>query len=294
MDGSAWEAFTRPGAWYRGNLHCHSTASDGARSPDEVAAYYRAQGYHFVALSDHRKVTDISAHAAEDFLPVKALEFDGHDATVGPYHLLAVGLHHMTLQKPGLSLAERIHVTLEDGGLCIFAHPYWLGTCATDLLGLQGCFGLEVYNASCQIEVAKGYAMQCWDDALQRGQRFYGFATDDAHWTQPDYGLGWIMVKAPRLDESALLDAMRRGHFYSSTGPEIEYLGLERGVARVRCSPVDAIHFIAQTTHGRRVVAPSGEAITEARYTLTGQERYLRVECVRREGTRAWSNPIWP
>jgi hypothetical protein len=102
------------------------------------------------------------------------------------------------------------------------------------------------------------------------------------------------MVKAERLDEVSVLDALRRGHFYSSSGPEIKHLELQDGVVQVRCSPVDAIHFIAQTGHGLRVYDAGGKQLTAATYTPTGKERYLRVECVCNDGTRAWSNPIWP
>lgn len=293
MSDSAWAAFRQPGQWFKGNLHTHSTESDGARAPEDVVAFYQERGYAFLALSDHRRVTDLSAYTSESFLPLAAMEMDGHDDRVGPYHVLAIGLRELRRQQTGLSLDERIAAVAADGGVCVFAHPYWLGSCATDLLTLEGCLGLEVYNGNCEVEVGKGYSMQCWDDALQRGKRFYGFATDDAHWRLPDHGLGWIMVKAARLDQAAVLEAMRQGNFYSSSGPEIDDISLDGGVARVRCSPVDAIHFIAQTGVGQRVFDPNGERIAEASYALTGRETYLRVECVRSDGPRAWSNPVW-
>jgi hypothetical protein len=294
VDAGAWEAFDRPGEWYKGNLHCHSTESDGARAPEEVAAFYREQGYAFLALSDHRRVTDLTHLASESFLPLGAMEIDGRDATVnGPYHMLAVGLHAVRQQERGSALPDLLAAIADDGGVSVFAHPYWLGTCATDLLELEGCLGLEVYNGNCEVEVAKGYSMQCWDDALQRGKRFFGFATDDAHWKQEDYGLGWITVKAARLEETALLDALRRGHFYSSSGPQIHDLRIQSGTVTVRCSPVEAVHFVGHTGRGLRVASPPGESLTTASYTLGGNERYLRVECVQRDGPRAWSNPIW-
>ncbi|HZS87838.1 MAG TPA: CehA/McbA family metallohydrolase [Chloroflexota bacterium] len=295
MHETAWGAFSQPGAWYKGNLHCHSTQSDGARAPEEVVAFYQEQGYDFLALSDHRRVTDTTQFATPGFLPLAAMEIDGHDALVnGPYHMLAIGLHDLREQPPDAGLTRLLDAIAADGGISVFCHPYWLGACATDLLALDRCLGLEVYNANCEVEVGKGDARQCWDDALQRGKPFYGFATDDAHWWQPDHGLGWIMVKAERLDEASLLDALRRGHFYSSTGPEIEHLELQGGVVRVRCTPVDAVLFIAQTGHGLRVYDAGGKRLTSATYTMSGKERYLRVECVCSDGTRAWSNPIWP
>ena len=45
--------FDKPGRFWRGNLHTHSNASDGVLPPDEVCRRYKAQGYDFIALTDH-------------------------------------------------------------------------------------------------------------------------------------------------------------------------------------------------------------------------------------------------
>jgi len=39
--------------WYRGNTHTHTFWSDGGEFPETVADYYKKQGYHFLALTDH-------------------------------------------------------------------------------------------------------------------------------------------------------------------------------------------------------------------------------------------------
>jgi hypothetical protein len=39
--------------WWKGNLHAHSLWSDGDAYPEWVAAWYKENGYHFLALSDH-------------------------------------------------------------------------------------------------------------------------------------------------------------------------------------------------------------------------------------------------
>src|SRR5664279_2217371 len=45
--------FAMPGRFWRGNLHTHSTRSDGHLDPAETVAWYRDNGYDFVALTDH-------------------------------------------------------------------------------------------------------------------------------------------------------------------------------------------------------------------------------------------------
>jgi hypothetical protein len=39
--------------WWRGNLHAHTLWSDGDSYPEQVAAWYKANGYNFLVLTDH-------------------------------------------------------------------------------------------------------------------------------------------------------------------------------------------------------------------------------------------------
>lgn len=43
--------------WYRGNLHTHTTVSDGRYTPEEAIALYQRMGYDFLALTDHWKLS---------------------------------------------------------------------------------------------------------------------------------------------------------------------------------------------------------------------------------------------
>ena len=45
--------FSRPGNFYRGNMHTHSTNSDGSLSPEAVCGAYRGEGHDFLVLTDH-------------------------------------------------------------------------------------------------------------------------------------------------------------------------------------------------------------------------------------------------
>ena len=45
--------FAQEGRFWRGNLHTHSTLSDGALPPDQVIAAYQNAGYDFITLSEH-------------------------------------------------------------------------------------------------------------------------------------------------------------------------------------------------------------------------------------------------
>jgi len=47
------DPFSAPGKFWRGNLHTHSTRSDGVLDPDEVARCYQLEEYDFLVMTDH-------------------------------------------------------------------------------------------------------------------------------------------------------------------------------------------------------------------------------------------------
>ncbi|MGA0134016.1 MAG: hypothetical protein ACO3ND_06655 [Opitutales bacterium] len=53
--------------WYKGNLHTHTFWSDGDDFPDSVARWYKDNGYHFLALSDH----NVMQQGEKWFVPAK-------------------------------------------------------------------------------------------------------------------------------------------------------------------------------------------------------------------------------
>jgi hypothetical protein len=47
-----------PARWYKGNTHTHTLWSDGDAPPEQVSAWYKDHGYHFLVLSDHNIIAD--------------------------------------------------------------------------------------------------------------------------------------------------------------------------------------------------------------------------------------------
>src|SRR5262249_52399561 len=91
--------FPAPGHFYKGNLHTHSTRSDGKLSPEEVVAAYRERGYDFLALTDHfllqygYPITDTRPFRALDFTTLLGAELHGPRIASGlDWHLVAAGL----------------------------------------------------------------------------------------------------------------------------------------------------------------------------------------------------------
>jgi hypothetical protein len=299
---TAVNPFRAPGRWFRGNTHSHSTVSDGRLSIPDRFAQYRDGGYDFLVLTDHRKVSDVSSECRPDFLAISGSEVHPENPYGGDrYHFVAINIHE-PIRDTELSPNDAIAAVRAQGGEVVVCHPYWCGHTLQDLEPLQGYFAMEVFNATCQSLIGKGFSEPHWDDLLDRVGPTFGIAADDAHGTEHDVFRGWIMVKAPELTTAALLAALRAGAFYSTTGPEILDLdvvetpgpgGAPTRKLIARCSPAQAITFKAQRSRGRHIAAATGDLLTEAEYPLTGSERYVRVEITAADGKKAWSNPFF-
>lgn len=290
------DPFIAPGRWYRGNLHTHTTQSDGQMTPEEMVEWHIAHGYDFLSFTEHRLRLDPTPYAQDGLLLIPGIELHGLDRTGSRYHIVGLGVRDSAKYVSGLSLQGAVDLLRAAGGLVVLAHPYWSGQTSADLLDVEGACGVEIFNGVCEKGRGKGLSSVHWDDLLAAGRRLWGLAVDDAHGHAPDgdLGWGWVMIKAPEPSQEAILSALAGGAFYSTTGPEIHGLRLENGVVTVRCSPVEHIHFVCDWALGGAVHAWEDPPLTEAHFQLGGRgETYVRVECVDRQGRRAWSQPIF-
>jgi hypothetical protein len=301
--------FSLPGQWFKGCLHTHTTQSDGTRHPAEVMAWYAGNGYDFLSLTDHYRVTDPFDFGRPPLLTIPGTEITALRGQV-EYHIVALGIHDLPI-APRRDPQATIDAVNAAGGVCFVAHPYWHDLQLEDLLPLQGHIGIEIFNAGCWLEIQKGHALVHWDALLRRGQHPYGLAVDDAHFRDPDYGYGWIMLRSERLDVSSVLKALSQGHFYASMGPEIYDVQVNGRQVTVRCSPAYSVYLVGdyyncpnaahvwdKRQRDRLLSQQTGanmceEPITEFTFQLSPNQRYLRVEVVDMDGLSAWSNPYF-
>lgn len=292
-DVMSWTSpFSLPGSWYKGNLHTHTTQSDGLATPQEAIAWYRGRGYDFLALTDHWVYTPGEV-IEPSFVTLSGAELHGDG-----YHMLAIGLAGLPDRQLDRTPAALARAVAELGGLAFYAHPYWTGQTSEHIEAHPGVRGIEVYNAVCDHAYGLGYSRVQWDELLERGERLVGLAVDDVHWKYGAEGWGFVMVRSPRLDEAHLVEALRQGHFYSSTGPallDLRVVPLADGAPAlcVRCSPCRAITFYGAGPSGHRFKGEAGQPLDGAIYPVASKQVYLRVECQDAEGRVAWSNPLF-
>src|SRR5262245_16191962 len=91
--------FSLPGRFWRGNLHTHSTLSDGVLAPDKVVDAYKDAGYDFMMLSEHFlgsydwPVADTRAMRSNRFTTILGAEVHAPATAVGElWHIVAAGL----------------------------------------------------------------------------------------------------------------------------------------------------------------------------------------------------------
>jgi hypothetical protein len=294
--------FSKPGRFWRGNLHTHSTVSDGSLTPKQVCILYRDAGYHFLSLTDHFmqqygfKITDARAHETPSFVTLHGAELHSGITELGHlWHILAVGLPlDFAPNLPNETGPQITARALDAGAWVAAAHPDWYGLTEGDIISLGAIHAIEVFNATSCDHSDKPGGWSIVDVLLMRGKRYFVAATDDAHFKaiRHDALRGWVWVKSETLTAGAILDALKRGEYYSSTGPEIYDIQVFAGDKLViRCSPVSSI-FV--TGHGSLSHYVHGQGLRQAEISLKRfNSPFCRVTLRDAHGERAWSNPIW-
>ena len=301
-------AFTNPGRFWRGNLHTHSTRSDGVLEPHEVCRRYRAEGYDFLALTDHfvgrygYPIVDTTGERRNDFTTILGAELhSGAMANGELWHILAVGLPAdfapsnspsflpETGQETGPQIAAR---AVAAGAFVAIAHPQWSGLSIEDARSITAAHAVEIYNHGCATGCDRPDGFMIADQLLTEGRALTLIATDDAHFSEPDHFGGWVMVKSEENTPEALLAALKAGAFYSTQGPELRDVRVEDGKLVVECSAVSSVVAIGWGTGAKAV---HGNSLTRAEVPMErlNNSPWVRAAVIDAAGKRAWSNPIW-
>jgi len=276
--------------WYKGNLHTHTTLSDGEKTPEEVVALYRAKGYDFLALTDHWVTGD--GWAEDDFLMLSGVEYDtGGDMEKGIYHIVGVGMQRPVSldSKPrpdAQTIIDKIH---EADGMPILAHPSWSMNRAWESCRLTGLEGCEIYNTTSGLPFnCRPYSGAFLDDMANLGCFLPCMAADDAHNYCGDETRSYLMVQADELSRDAILAAIRRGDFYSSQGPRFS-VSREGDTIKVVSTPVESIVFFTNWIWEPDRAAV-GHGICEAQFKIKPEDRWVRIELADADGNMAWSS----
>ena len=292
--------------WYKGNLHTHTINSDGDSSPDAVARWYKEHRYHFLALTDHNYRTDPQGLSSLFGASERFLLITGEEVTSGfrgaPVHVNAFRLSETIPPASGQSVQETVQANVDRilaaGSIPSLNHPFFRWAITPEMFrGIQRLKLFELFNGHPQTNDEWGLE-NMWDSALTAGKKIYGIAVDDAHQFKrfgPDLsnpGRGWIEVRAAELTQAAILDAVERGDFYSSTGIRLTELTSSEGVLDLRIEPTGDEKYLT------RFIGRGGKELDrvvgqQASYRLKPGDGYVRASIRDSGGRRAWTQPVF-
>ena len=302
--------------WFKGNLHTHPIRTGAVDDSERVVAWYREHGYDFVALTEHDRTFVYQG----DRRFKTPLVLQGEEVTIrtinnrpSELHLNGIGISRVVDPIDAIELVPtlqaNIDAILDAGGIAMVNHPntVWLPfhgwtENAQALSQTKGASLLEVYNGSQRIVLYGTAEMSSkeliWDQVLSSGLVIYGAATDDAaefvHFSSDfaNPGRGWVMVRAQRLEQKAILNALAAGEFYSSTGVTLSHIQLTKESIELGIQEVPGvIHTTAFTGHGGQVL--DQQMGLEARYDIRGDEKYVRATVRASSEQKAWIQPVF-
>ena len=289
---------------YRGNLHGHSTHSDGLLSPEAVVDKYADLGYDFTCLSDHLWIDDrfaatsvFDGHALDrkGFITLHSAELHCFGKTYdqdGLWHIVANGLPLDFACPDAQETAPQLIARAQAAGAYVsLAHPEWYTMTMDEAMAVAAADAVEIYNHSCVLSAARGSGIAIADYLLNEGKKISFTATDDSHFELPDFGGGWVMVAAQELSQDALVTALKAGHHYASTGADFVDLQIDDGVLTVTSSPVDAVVISGA---GHKALAEAGKDMTVTQFDLAKfRSDWFRITLRDAVGKMAWSNPYF-
>lgn len=293
------EAFTASGSFLRGNLHCHSSRSDGDPTPERVCAFYRQAGYDFVSLTDHfmerygYPVVDTTPFRSEGFTTLIGAELHAEGLENGEiWHLVANGLPvDFARLKENENAAQLAQRALDAGAFVSIAHPGWYGLSLNDALAMPRVHAVEAFNSICHWEAGRGDGNYLIDQLLDRGHRVGVLATDDSHRYSEEACRGWVMVKAEANTAETILAALKSGAYYASQGPAIHHVEIDGDHLNIETSAVKSAWLVGRAARSAAVMGPD---MTRARFPLEKfADGWARLIIADAEGRRAWTNPLY-
>ncbi len=308
---NASPVFSQTPNWYKGNTHTHTLNSDGDSTPADAAQWYRENRYNFLFITDHEHVTNVTAINELHGKPGVFIVISGQEITDSfdgkPLHVNGLGISSVVMPNklPGAvqTLQKNIDDVAKTGGIAQLNHPnFGWALSAEQLIQLRGYTLIEIHNGHPLVNNLGGggspSAESVWDSILTSGKLVFGVADDDSHYfkrigdpTVATPGKGWIYVRAAELTPTSILNALKKGDFYASTGVELS--DYQAGSGQIKITIKEErnsryrIQFIGS---GGRVLS---EAIqSPAVYTIKGDDGYVRARIMESNGKMAWTQPV--
>ncbi len=187
-------------------------------------------------------------------------------------------------------------IAREQGFFVTYNHPEWTMETCEQFTKYRNLHAMEIFNTHDDKQGYPAYTINAYDDMLRSGNSIYAIATDDNHNKYPaetakcDSFGGYVMIKANELKYNSIADALFKGNFYSSMGPEIYELYVENNQIYISCSEAVKITVNKGVRRSEAVLAEYGEVVTEASFKFEDDDIYIRITVVDKYGRCANTN----
>ena len=300
--------------WYKGNIHTHTTESDGDDTPESVVKWYRKHGYDFLVLSDHNHITLLEYPKGKRRFK-RPLMIPGEEVSANieidgkliPLHINGIGINRLVEPTYSDTIISTIQANvdniIEAGGIASINHPNFKWAFShNELIHIKGASLLEIHNGhpatNNQGGPGKFSTEQIWDFILSNNKKIFGVATDDSH-NYHDFtpiksnpGRGWLMVKSNELSVDKIVESIKLGNFYSSTGVTLEEVNISNKSININiCQEKEYIYkteFIG--TDGELLAMVPG---LNPSFKLDKNQIYVRAVITNSGGEKAWVQPIF-
>ncbi len=227
----------------------------------------------------------------------------GLGTELSPEHLEALSRSVFVDKGEGQLFPAKVNAIIDaankNGFLVTLNHPNWSLLTCDDCIKYEGLWAMEVYNHGCFSISGFPDDDRVYDEILRSGRKIFVTATDDNHNSssfddpRSDSFGGWTMIKAEKLDYASVIEAMEKGNFYATQGPEIKELYFEDGYIHIECSEAREICLNSLTRECMRV-GSNDCTLTSADFKISDSlHGYVRFKVIDKFGKAAWTNPYY-
>ncbi len=216
--------------YLKGDLHMHTTNSDGKYTYEQLTEKARRKGLDFIIITDHNNSTeDLPIPRMKGLTIIEGLELTNYD---GHINLLGVKKPYEGSYAVGSlpELNEKLKQSKANGAMRILNHPF-CSMCPInwDLDDID-YDGIEIWNAPANIKEMK--AVDWWQKKLEAGFRIPVVGGSDYH---RDYYITDLLaspttrVWCDSNDKQTILEAIKKGHCVITRNPKSTMLDIRCG-----------------------------------------------------------------
>ncbi len=191
---------------------------------------------------------------------------------------------------------DMIKTSREKGYFVTYNHPAWSQEGFEIYSKYEGMHAMEICNYGCMTEGYHDFNAKVYQEFLHQGKKIYCIAADDNHNGYPlespycDSFGGFTMIKADKLEYRSVTDALLKGHFYASRGPEIYSLFIEGNKLHITTSDAATITFTSGIRHCYTEFPAEGDHLNGTIFDVWPQDKFVRITVCDKEGRKATTN----